>query len=641
MAPDLICREGTHRAVMSGVPSWTTGFDSSGGLVINAAQQPRVAAYSPIVPNSIHRGTIGCDFSYRTAVNEALSNVSYVWSPPERAGTSATEASPNGLNVSHFNFQESRISRNSTPLASFARAETNPLPQTFNRSEFAFGQGMNTAYIGCRSPTPNVSEPDGLNTSGSLTQARPELRFASFFDRKSVDELVLAREKVIEKALAPRKCESGEGQQALKHSLSSNGVFISPQEISPSPAGVVDIAMLYQRYNSSESKSTRDTDAEITGKTPTGQVEYAKACSTNGKVLRTAAAARLAEATMNPKNNNGSSSVPDPKQREGGSNLVPSMCPRAPAASCSRPNYFPVKISAFSETPSQDAPFCRLSQRRVTVVREVESQGKRTDQPCDFNLSRIAPSGTYTHIIPVTSCGSCKGIFRGQLYAFGNKDRKVLTTAARVVALKNERYFVFSIPDPELIPSAELNLLSCVSQGSFGTVFKALWKGSIVAVKQAHGKMSHEAMRSVVREINSYRVIEHPFIVKYFGVCVEENFVALITEYLEGGNLFDILFENRQQIPASSRLKMCRQLIDAVHYLHTEKSLVHRDLKTANLVIDKHVSPTSLVAPVLRVGLFRILTLFGAGSTCGIFLRSTMHISVTLGKPEVWKRTEN
>eukprot|EP01054_Gregarina_sp_Poly1_P005121 Gregarina_sp_Poly_1__5120@NODE_270_length_10308_cov_216_811151_g235_i0_p2_GENE_NODE_270_length_10308_cov_216_811151_g235_i0NODE_270_length_10308_cov_216_811151_g235_i0_p2_ORF_typecomplete_len890_score124_78Pkinase_Tyr/PF07714_17/8_1e56Pkinase/PF00069_25/2_9e51Kinaselike/PF14531_6/3e03Kinaselike/PF14531_6/5_7e09Kdo/PF06293_14/2_3e07PIP49_C/PF12260_8/0_0023APH/PF01636_23/0_02WaaY/PF06176_11/0_012_NODE_270_length_10308_cov_216_811151_g235_i0756410233 len=129
-----------------------------------------------------------------------------------------------------------------------------------------------------------------------------------------------------------------------------------------------------------------------------------------------------------------------------------------------------------------------------------------------------------------------------------------------------------------------------ISKGTFGTVFMALWKGKTVAVKWCHANASSsvEQLRNFERELNAYCAIRHERICRFYGACVDSlETLALVTEYLPGGNVFDLLFDNKIPVSSTNRLKMARHLVDVVTHLHSlSPAVIHRDLKTPNLILD-------------------------------------------------------
>ncbi|CRG93074.1 protein kinase, putative [Plasmodium gallinaceum] len=152
----------------------------------------------------------------------------------------------------------------------------------------------------------------------------------------------------------------------------------------------------------------------------------------------------------------------------------------------------------------------------------------------------------------------------------------------------DRRFFLFDIPPNEIIERKNIQIIELISEGSFGIVYKAIWNNKIVAVKKAHENMSLEGMRSIVREMNTYRSVSHDYIIEYYGVCIEESFIGIVIEYLNKGNVFDILYNNTVDLSYEIRLNMATQLVCVINYLHENEKIVHRDLKTSNLLLDEN-----------------------------------------------------
>lgn len=83
--------------------------------------------------------------------------------------------------------------------------------------------------------------------------------------------------------------------------------------------------------------------------------------------------------------------------------------------------------------------------------------------------------------------------------------------------------------------------------------------------------------------MNILKTLDHPNIFKIFEFYQDKNNFYLITEYLEGGELFDYISQ-RKTMNEEVVMLIMDQLISAVHYLH-KKSIVHRDLKPENLML--------------------------------------------------------
>lgn len=147
----------------------------------------------------------------------------------------------------------------------------------------------------------------------------------------------------------------------------------------------------------------------------------------------------------------------------------------------------------------------------------------------------------------------------------------------------------------EYIKMDDLILEPATQRGSFGVVFKGrirsgIWSNKEVAVKRwkfdNESRITEEHFKSLEREVYAYRLLRHPNICSYIGVCLEPGFYAIITEYLSNGNLFELLYENKVIVSASDRLKISIQLCDAVNFIH-RNNMIHRDIKTANIILDR------------------------------------------------------
>jgi serine/threonine protein kinase len=87
--------------------------------------------------------------------------------------------------------------------------------------------------------------------------------------------------------------------------------------------------------------------------------------------------------------------------------------------------------------------------------------------------------------------------------------------------------------------------------------------------------------------------LRHPSIVMYLGVCLDPP--AVVTEYCARGSLNDVLKRARSspllaaQLDWARRLNMALDAAKGMLYLHScAPPIIHRDLKSANLLVDKH-----------------------------------------------------
>jgi len=92
----------------------------------------------------------------------------------------------------------------------------------------------------------------------------------------------------------------------------------------------------------------------------------------------------------------------------------------------------------------------------------------------------------------------------------------------------------------------ELNLIDVIGGGGFGQVWKAMWRGTPVAVKVLTGSAQSQSVpRAVLEEfaaeINLLKGMRHPNICLYMGACLLPPNRAIITELAANGSLWDAL----------------------------------------------------------------------------------------------------
>lgn len=136
------------------------------------------------------------------------------------------------------------------------------------------------------------------------------------------------------------------------------------------------------------------------------------------------------------------------------------------------------------------------------------------------------------------------------------------------------------------IPFSDLKLSKrTLGSGSFGTVYKGLWKGRTVAVKEYR---TPEEIGSFSVEFKQLSHVKHPNIVTSYGASQSIGKVYLVMEYAECGSLNYLLHECKQQeYDLRHACGWAMQTARAVAYLHgiRPKPIMHRDLKPANLLL--------------------------------------------------------
>ncbi|KAK3040429.1 hypothetical protein RJ639_028678 [Escallonia herrerae] len=125
-----------------------------------------------------------------------------------------------------------------------------------------------------------------------------------------------------------------------------------------------------------------------------------------------------------------------------------------------------------------------------------------------------------------------------------------------------------------------------IGQGGFGAVYYAELRGEKAAIK----KMDMQASREFLAELKVLTHVHHLNLVRLIGYCVEGS-LFLVYEFIENGNLSQHLRgTEKDPLPWSTRVQIALDSARGLEYIHehTVPVYIHRDIKSANILIDKN-----------------------------------------------------
>uniref|UniRef100_A0A1B0CDE5 mitogen-activated protein kinase kinase kinase n=1 Tax=Lutzomyia longipalpis TaxID=7200 RepID=A0A1B0CDE5_LUTLO len=157
---------------------------------------------------------------------------------------------------------------------------------------------------------------------------------------------------------------------------------------------------------------------------------------------------------------------------------------------------------------------------------------------------------------------------------------------------------------PEEIGYHELELKEVIGVGGFGKVHRAYWGHEEVAVKAARRGPDEDielARKNVLQEAKLFWSLKHENIVSLRGVCLKEPKLCLVMEFARGGSLNRILAGRK--IPPDVLVDWAIQIARGMNYLHNMApiSVIHRDLKSSNVLISEAIEGDNLHNKTLKI----------------------------------------
>ncbi|XP_075668613.1 lysM domain receptor-like kinase 3 [Castanea sativa] len=155
----------------------------------------------------------------------------------------------------------------------------------------------------------------------------------------------------------------------------------------------------------------------------------------------------------------------------------------------------------------------------------------------------------------------------------------------------------------------DFSMASKIGEGGFGAVYYAELRGKKAAIK----KMDMQASKEFLAELKVLTSVHHLNLVCLIGYCIQGS-LFLVYEYIENGNLKQHLrgTSGRDPLTWPTRIQIALDAARGLEYIHehTIPVYIHRDIKSANILIDKNFH-----AKVADFGLAKLSEVVGVSSS--------------------------
>ncbi|KAF1787187.1 Calcium/calmodulin-dependent/calcium-dependent protein kinase [Phytophthora cactorum] len=142
-------------------------------------------------------------------------------------------------------------------------------------------------------------------------------------------------------------------------------------------------------------------------------------------------------------------------------------------------------------------------------------------------------------------------------------------------------------------PPADEYVLECVAgKGTTSTCYKCMRRtdGRRFACKiiekrklAPSARKRMEVAAQLRREVEVLRRVDHPHIAKLEQSFEDDNYLILVMELMEGGELFDAIVD-KGRFSEREAVHVARCILSAIQHMH-ERGVVHRDLKPENMLL--------------------------------------------------------
>ncbi len=129
---------------------------------------------------------------------------------------------------------------------------------------------------------------------------------------------------------------------------------------------------------------------------------------------------------------------------------------------------------------------------------------------------------------------------------------------------------------------------SFIGRGAMADVYK-VWDAqrvSFLAMKVLHEELAMDAvfLRRFQREARMLAQLQHPSIVRFYGLEEQDLTVFILLDYIEGSTLQREIRQAGQPVSCDRVLEIFKPVCSAIHYAHLQ-GMVHCDLKPSNIMI--------------------------------------------------------
>lgn len=146
-----------------------------------------------------------------------------------------------------------------------------------------------------------------------------------------------------------------------------------------------------------------------------------------------------------------------------------------------------------------------------------------------------------------------------------------------------------------------------IGKGFFGQVRKVTQSqsGEVMVMKELLN-YDETAKVSFLKEVALLKSLNHPNVLRFIGILYRDQTLNLITEYICGGTVRQVLKDKGKQLPWLQRIRFAKDIAAGMAYLHS-MNVMHRDLTSKNCLVETDKESGDMSVVVADFGLARVV----------------------------------